>query len=108
MKWGVLSTLYIIFKPTSIESDFLVQYYETDNWHTEVIKYAAEGARNHGLLNISPTDFFKTILVIPKTIEEQLNIGGFFRNLDGQIATQQTKLDNLKQLKSAFLQKMFI
>ena len=62
---GVLSTLYIVFKPITVDSEFLVQYYETDNWHTEIIKCAAEGARNHGLLNITPYDFFKTVLAIP-------------------------------------------
>ena len=41
-------------------------------------------------------------------IAEQTAIGNFFRNLDEQIATQQTKLDNLKQLKSAYLHKMFV
>lgn len=105
---GVLSVLYIVFKPTTIDSEFLVQYYETDNWHTEIIKYAAEGARNHGLLNISPTDFFKTILVVPQIKAEQVAIGNFFRSLDIQITAQQEKLNQLKQLKSAYLQKMFV
>jgi len=105
---GVLSVLYIVFKPTAIESNFLVQYYETDKWHTEIIKYAAEGARNHGLLNISPTDFFKTILVVPKNTEEQIAIGDFFRNLDTQITTQADKTEQLKRLKTAHLQKMFV
>ena len=48
---GVLSTLYIVFKPTNVESNFLVSYYSADNWHKEVSIRAAEGARNHGLLN---------------------------------------------------------
>jgi len=105
---GVLSVLYIVFKPIAIESDFLVQYYETDKWHTEIIKYAAEGARNHGLLNISTSDFFKTILVVPKNTKEQTSIGNFFRNLDTQITAQADKIERLKQLKAAYLQKMFI
>ncbi|HFI0251724.1 TPA: restriction endonuclease subunit S, partial [Streptococcus suis] len=47
---GVLSTLYIVFKPTSlICSDYLVSYYDTSNWYKEVSMIAAEGARNHGL-----------------------------------------------------------
>ncbi|HFI0780925.1 TPA: restriction endonuclease subunit S, partial [Streptococcus suis] len=57
---GVLSTLYIVFKPTSlICSDYLVSYYDTSNWYKEVSMIAAEGARNHGLLNIAPNDFFE-------------------------------------------------
>ena len=42
------------------------------------------------------------------TLSEQIAIGNFFRALDEQIATQQQKLSQLKHLKSACLQKMFI
>ncbi|MDN6640539.1 MAG: restriction endonuclease subunit S, partial [Tetragenococcus sp.] len=96
---GVLSTLYIVFKPTAINSQFLVSYYETTRWYREVSKNAAEGARNHGLLNISPNDFFNTLLTIPKSAEEQQQIGSFFKQLDDTIALHQRKLDLLKEQK---------
>ena len=105
---GVLSTLYIVFKPTAINSQFLVSYYETIRWYREVSKNAAEGARNHGLLNISPNDFFNTLLTIPKSAEEQQQIGSFFKQLDDTIALHQRKLDLLKEQKKGFLQKMFV
>ncbi|KSU33458.1 Type I restriction-modification system specificity subunit S [Lactococcus lactis subsp. lactis] len=105
---GVLSTLYIVFKPTAINSQFLVSYYETTRWYREVSKNAAEGARNHGLLNISPNDFFNTLLTIPKSAEEQQQIGSFFKQLDETIALHQRKLDLLKEQKKGFLQKMFV
>ena len=104
---GVLSTLYIVFKPTAINSQFLVSYYETTRWCREVSKNAAEGARNHGLLNISPNDFFNTLLTIPKSAEEQQQIGSFFKQLDETIALHQRKLDLLKEQKKGYLQKMF-
>ena len=104
---GVLSTLYIVFKPTAINSQFLVSYYETTRWYGEVSKNAAEGARNHGLLNISPNDFFNTLLTIPKSAEEQQQIGSFFKQLDDTIALHQHKLDLLKEQKKGYLQKMF-
>ena len=78
---GVLSTLYIVFKIKDeclTSSDFLATYYDTSNWHKDVQAIAAEGARNHGLLNISPADFFKTELMIPQDIEEQQKIGDYF------------------------------
>ncbi|MBU7541780.1 restriction endonuclease subunit S [Lactococcus lactis] len=105
---GVLSTLYIVFKPTAINSQFLVSYYETTRWYREVSKNAAEGARNHGLLNISPNDFFNTSLTIPKSAEEQQQIGSFFKQLDDTIALHQRKLDLLKEQKKGYLQKMFV
>lgn len=104
---GVLSTLYIVFRPTKINSQFLVSYYDTTRWYREVSKNAAEGARNHGLLNITPTDFFNTLLVVPKIVDEQQKIGSFFKQLDDTIALHQRKLDILKEQKKGFLQKMF-
>jgi len=93
-KNGVLSTLYIIFKvidDTSTSSDYLVAYYATDLWHRGIQSIAAEGARNHGLLNIAPNDFFETMLSIPLNISEQKKVGDFFISLDHLITLHQSK-----------------
>ena len=88
---GVLSTLYIVFalKDSSVDSDFLVTYYDTDNWHKQVSERAAEGARNHGLLNISAEDFLDTSLMIPTDIREQQLIGAFLKKLNNLITLHQ-------------------
>ena len=89
---GVLSTLYILFKiidNTSTSSDYLVTYYSTDLWHKGIQSIAAEGARNHGLLNIAPNDFFETMLSIPLNVSEQKKVGGFFISLDHLITLHQ-------------------
>lgn len=104
---GVLSTLYIIFKPTNVDSNFLTKYYDSTYWHREVSKHAAEGARNHGLLNIAASDFFKTDLYIPSDRNEQVKIGHFLTVLENAITLHQRKLDKLKDLKQAYLQQMF-
>ena len=91
-KNGVLSTLYILFKiidDTSTSSDYLVTYYATDLWHRGIQSIAAEGARNHGLLNIAPNDFFDTMLSIPLNISEQKKVGDFFISLDHLITLHQ-------------------
>lgn len=49
-----------------------------------------------------------TYFSIPKNIEEQQQIGTFFKQLDNTIALHQRKLDLLKEQKKGFLQKMFI
>ena len=105
---GVLSTLYILFKAVDLDSDYLAHYYESDKWHREVSMCAAEGARNHGLLNIAPADFFNTRLVIPKELEEQQAIGSYFSNLDNLINSHQEKISQLETLKKKLLQDMFI
>lgn len=103
---GALSSLYITFKPVKINSDFLLSYYDTNKWHKEVSTRATEGARNHGLLNISANDFLETELAIPLE-EEQEKVGSFFKQLDEAISLYQQELDTLKQTKQGFLQKMF-
>jgi len=104
---GVLSTLYIVFKLTDVNSDFLTKYYDTTYWYHEVSKHAAEGARNHGLLNIAASDFFETELTIPKDKAEQEKIGRFFNNIDQLITLHQRKLNHLQDKKKGLLQKMF-
>ena len=48
------------------------------------------------------------IIQVPKKTEEQILIGNFFYNLDTQLSIQVQKIDRLRQLKSAYLQKMFV
>ena len=107
---GVLSTLYIVFRikdETEIDSDFLVSYYTTNLWYRGIHEIAAEGARNHGLLNIAPTDFFETKLTVPKDVEEQNGIGQYFKKLDTFITLHQHKCEELQNLKKFMLQNMF-
>lgn len=107
---GVLSTLYIVFAIRDEEktnSDYLVSYYDTDLWHKGIREIAAEGARNHGLLNITPIDFFGTRLTIPQDIEEQKTIGKYFIKLNALITLHQRKYEQAKTLKKYMLQKMF-
>ena len=91
---GVLSTLYIVFAPKKeqqIDSDYLTVFFDTDRWHKGVAERAAEGARNHGLLNIAAEDFFDIDLSVPKDIVEQKQIGAFIRQLDNLITLHQRK-----------------
>ena len=107
---GVLSTLYIVFKildERKTSSDYIVTYYNTDLWHKGIQAIAAEGARNHGLLNVAPAGFFETNLTMPKDYAEQQQIGSFFQQLDHLITLHQRKYDKLQVLKKAMLEKMF-
>ena len=108
---GVLSTLYIVFAPKKeqqIDSDYLTVFFDTDRWHKGVAERAAEGARNHGLLNISAEDFFDIDLSVPKDIVEQKQIGAFIRQLDNLITLHQRELKKLQNIKKSMLEKMFV
>lgn len=106
---GVLSTLYIVFSvDESVSSDYIVHFFDTSLWHKEVAMRAAEGARNHGLLNIGAEDFLDIDIFLPKDISEQQQIASFFTSLDKQISLQEQRLEKLKQIKTACLDKMFV
>ena len=47
-------------------------------------------------------------LIIPQDIEEQIQIGSFFANLDNLITLHQRKLDKLQNIKKSLLEKMFV
>lgn len=106
-KLGVLSTLYIAFKPVSINTDYLEEYFDSTKWYKEIYKRATEGARNHGLLNISPQDFFELNLSIPNNRIEQERISKILKLLSLVITLQQRKLNDLNSMKSALLQDVF-
>ena len=108
---GVLSTLYIVFSiknQSEIDSDYLTVFFDTDRWHKGVSERAAEGARNHGLLNISADDFFDIDIFLPVHKEEQVVIGSYLRHLYNLITLHQRELEKLKNLKKACLEKMFV
>ncbi len=110
-KKGALSTLYIVFsleKQKEIDSDFLEVFFDTDRWHKGIAERAAEGARNHGLLNISAEDFFNIVLSIPTNKDEQKKIATILRNLDTLITLHQRKLEKLQNIKKSCLEKMFV
>ena len=99
--------MFAINENAEVDSDYLVSYYDTDLWHRGVREIAAEGARNHGLLNIAPVDFFETRLAIPQDVEEQKAIGRYFVELNTLITLHQRKCEETKILKKYMLQKMF-
>ena len=96
---GALSSLYICFAPKDkVETDFILQYFESPKWHKGVSEIAVEGARNHGLLNISVQDFFHTHHYMPKDKKEQTKIAKLLMLLDERIATQNKIIEKLQSL----------
>ncbi|WP_233611012.1 restriction endonuclease subunit S [Lactococcus sp. S64] len=57
--------------------------------------------------SVSPEDLLSLRMPLPNK-EEQVKIGSFFSHLDSLITLHQSKLDNMKLIKQALLQKMFI
>lgn len=105
---GALSTLYICFAVNNkVDSDFMTHYFDSQKWNKEVSIRCAEGARNHGLLNISTDDFFDIDMTLPTDLEEQQKIADFLSTVDKVIAQSEAEVQNLEQQKEAAVQKIF-
>ena len=78
-------------------------------WYGDISQICAEGARNHGLLNVDTKAFFDDVSVqAPVDIMEQRKISAFLNNLDNLITLHQRKCDMYKKLKNGLLQQMFV
>lgn len=104
---GVVSTLYMCFKCKDLrEIDFWEQYFDAGMLDKEIASIAQEGARNHGLLNISTRGFFELSVIVP-TLPEQRKIASCLSALDDTIAAESDKLEVLKNHKKGLMQQLF-
>lgn len=105
---GVVSTLYICMTLTSdTNSDYLTHYFDSMKWNKSVSEISAEGARNHGLLNIPTESFFQTKHFLAPTLAEQQKIADFLSNVDSIITAETKILNTLQKKKKALMQKLF-
>ena len=103
---GALSTLYICFALKRHNSDFIRAYFDSLKWYREIYMISAEGARNHGLLNVPTEDFFQTIHYLPQDTREQRKIASFIITLDRRIDAQQSLVKSLKKYKRGVVRSL--
>ena len=104
---GALSTLYICFALKRHNSDFIRAYFDSLKWYREIYMISAEGARNHGLLNVPTEDFFQTIHYLPQDTREQRKIANFIITLDRRIDAQRSLVKSLKKYKRGLSDTLF-
>ena len=104
---GALSTLYICFALKKHDSDFIKAYFDSLKWYREIYMISAEGARNHGLLNVPTDEFFDAKHYIPQDLAEQRKIANFMNALERRIEAQQSLVDNLKKYKRGVFEAVF-
>lgn len=105
---GVVSTLYICFAAKSTECiGFFEQFFDYGGLNRELLKIAQEGARNHGLLNISVVEFFRDIRVPYPHPTEQQKIADALTALDAKIDAVTAQIDAMARFKKGLLQQMF-
>ncbi|WP_228438673.1 restriction endonuclease subunit S [Chryseobacterium pennae] len=107
-KKGVVSTLYICFRfHDYINSEYMKHYFDSGYHNVEIEKIAQEGARNHGLLNISITDFFDIKISLPSR-EEQTKIANFLSSIQEKIETEKKIIEKLELQKKFLLTNLFV
>lgn len=75
--------------------------------NVEISKIAQEGARNHGLLNISIDDFFNKIKILVPHSSEQQKIAECLSSIDELIILYENKVTLLEQHKKGLMQQLF-
>ncbi|MDW5441324.1 restriction endonuclease subunit S [Polaromonas sp. SM01] len=105
---GIVSTLCLCFgiaDEEKTDSDFLVGLLDAGLLNRELRAIAHEGARSHGLLNVTATDFFNTRVSLPG-IDEQRAMAEVLRDMNTELTLRRRQLDELKAQKRALMQKL--
>lgn len=105
---GVVSSLYLCFRlrhDVDADFDFFRHYFEAGLLNQEIEGIAQEGARNHGLLNVSVTDFFKLQLHIPSA-PEQRRIAEVINVARAEEARLNAHVRALRQEKAALMSEL--
>ena len=101
---GVVSPLYICFKPSSphVSSDYLDHYFQSGLLDDDIAWIAKEGARNHGLLNVSVGDLFSVTVHVPP-FAEQVRIAEILDTADEAIRSTEGLIAKLEKAKQGLL-----
>lgn len=102
---GVVSPIYKIFY-TDQDASFMECVVRKTEFIQGMTVYM-EGTVQK-LKTLKPEAFLQMVANIAPTKDEQKHIGRFFHSLDSQISLQEQRLEKLKQIKSACLDKMFV
>ncbi len=105
---AVVTTLYICFKfkdETKHSGDFFEHFFEACALDKGLSKIAHEGGRAHGLLNVTPTDFFTLKINIPSR-NEQIAIAQVLQTADKEIELLKKQLEALRKQKRGLMQKL--
>ena len=104
---GICSPAYTImeFKDKEKNHDLYWKYVLTSKRFIKSLEMITYGIRDGR--TISFDEFKEMVFLVPK-VEEQQQIASYFTSLDKQIALQTQRLEKLKQIKAACLDKMFV
>ena len=103
---AVVTTLYICFgikDNNKTSGDFFEHFFEANLLDKGLMKIAHEGGRAHGLLNVTPGDFFELKITVPN-YDEQNAIAGVLKDADIETQLLKNKMEKLKEQKKGLMQ----
>ena len=104
---GIVSVLYAVYDvKVNTNPDYIHYYFDpTFRINNYLLPLINKGAKN--TMNISDEVSLQGYISLPSLAEQQA-IASYFTSLDRQISLQSQRLEKLKQIKSACLDKMFV
>ena len=100
---GVAVGDFWVLRSTACDASFLFRFIQSERfWYYSNISSGSKMPRADWAF-VSKGNY-----LVPKNREEQRQIGTLFSHLDSLITLHQRKLDALKKIKSALLEKMFV
>ena len=102
---GIVSTLYPVFTTTD-ELDSRYLQYQLNYGH-EFARFAVLQKQGGSRTYMYLSKLKQLSLTMPKSVDEQKQISGFFMELDHLLTLHQQKIDELTELKKYMLQNMF-
>ncbi len=105
---GVVSSLYICFRirpGVQADEDFFSHYFDAGMLNDGITGIAQEGARSHGLLNVSVKEFFKLKLRVPP-IEDQRRIAEVLNTAQHEVRNIEAQLERLRTEKRALMAEL--
>ena len=74
----------------------------------ELKRYGETNGAGSTFVEVSGKQMASMDIMMPKTIEEQQQIGEYFKNLDNLITLHQREVEKLQNIKKSCLEKMFV
>lgn len=105
---GVVSTLYLCFRIKDLKkvsSNYLCQYFEIGLLNAGLRTIAKEGARAHGLLNVTSDEFFDLDIFLP-SLSKQSQIATILDACDEELRLLHSQRTAIDQQKRGLMQKL--
>lgn len=104
---GIVSHVFVVFSPLNEDYDIDFWKYYINNEQVMGSKLVRCTKSSTMMTDLVVDDFLKETILVP-SLEEQQELGRYFATLDLKIALETARLEKLKQIKLACLDKMFV